>query len=249
MNKKLKLGLALFLIGVAGVLTLLTVNIPMDSVPTEILEKISPQVLKYLILINPSIFLLIAVIVGTVLYDRVGLSVPTISSVLNIEQSQIRFIEQIKYGIIYGLLSGILIIIIGVVFKSVIPQEFIDIENKMKVTTIARFGYGGLTEEILMRFGFMSFIIWIVSKIFKNLNSATYWIGIIIASLIFAIGHFPIVFNVVESPTFSLLTYVLIGNSVAGVFFGWLYWKKGLEAAFIGHIFAHIAMIIGEKIF
>ena len=56
-------------------------------------------------------------------------------------------------------------------------------------------------------------------------------------------------FNAIKNPTIELLAYVLIGNSIAGLFFGWLYWKNGLEAAFIGHIFAHVVMIIGEQVF
>jgi membrane protease YdiL (CAAX protease family) len=247
MNKKLKIGLALFFIGFAGVLTLLTVKIPLDSLPPEVLEKISPEALKYLLLVNPLILLLIAVVIGTLLYDKVGLSVPAISSILNIEQPKIKFIAQIKYGVLYGLISGLCIIVIGVVFKSAIPQELIDIESKLKVTTLARFGYGGLTEEILMRYGLMSLVVWIVYKLSKSLSNLTFWIGIVVASLLFALGHFPIVFQTIENPSISLLTYVLVGNAVAGIFFGWLYWRKGLEAAFVGHVFAHVAMIIGEK--
>ena len=102
MNKKLKLGLALFIIGLLGVLTMLTITIPLDSLPKEVLEKISPQTLKYLVLINPTIILLIAVVVGTILYDKVGLSVPTISSILKIEDPKIKFIDQIKSGILFG---------------------------------------------------------------------------------------------------------------------------------------------------
>lgn len=250
MSKKIKLGLSLFFLGLLGVLTMLTITIPLDSLPKEVLEKISPQTLKYLVLINPTILLLIAVVVGTLLYDKVGFSVPTISSILKIEQPKIIFIEQIKFGILFGLLTGILTTIIGIIFKSSIPQEFIELGNKIKITTIARFGYGGLTEELLMRFGFMTLIVWLIFKLTKNLSNSTYWIGIILASILFAVGHFPVVFNAVQNPTISLLTYVLIGNSIAGIFFGWLYWKKGLEAAFIGHIFAHVAtMIIGEQIF
>jgi membrane protease YdiL (CAAX protease family) len=45
-----------------------------------------------------------------------------------------------------------------------------------------------------------------------------------------------------------MIAYVIIGNSVGGLVFGWLYWKKGLESAFIAHIFAHVAMVIIEKI-
>ena len=249
MNKKFKLGLALFFIGLLGVLTLLSVTIPLDSLPKEVLEKISPQTLKYLVLINPTILLLIAVVVGTLLYDKVRLSVPTISSILKIEDPKIKFIDQIKSGIFFGLVTGILTTTIGLIFKSSIPQEFIEVGNKIKVTTFARFAYGGLTEELLMRFGFMTLMIWIIFKVNKKLNNVTYWTGIILASILFAVGHFPVVFNAVKNPTIELLAYVLIGNSIAGLFFGWLYWKKGLEAAFIGHIFAHVAMIIGEKVF
>lgn len=249
MNKKLKLGLTLFVLGLLGVFTMLTVTIPLDNLPNEVVEKISPQTLKYLVLINPAILLLIAVIIGTLLYDKVGFSVPTISSILKIEQPKIKFIEQIKYGIILGLISGILITLISIIFKSSLPQEFIDLGNKIKITVIARFIYGGFTEELLMRFGFMTLVVWIVSKVTNNLVNSTYWIGIILASILFGLGHFPVVFNTVPNPSITLLTYVLIGNSIAGLFFGWLYWKKGLEAAFIGHIFAHVAMIIGENIF
>ncbi|HMT71785.1 MAG TPA: CPBP family intramembrane metalloprotease [Saprospiraceae bacterium] len=249
MNKKLKLGLTLFVMGLLGVFTMLTVTIPLDNLPKEVVEKISPQTLKYLVLINPAILLLIAVIIGTLLYDKVGFSVPTISSILKIEQPKIKFIEQIKYGIILGLISGILITLISIIFRSSLPQEFIDLGNKIKITVIARFIYGGFTEELLMRFGFMTLVVWIVSKVTNNLVNSTYWIGIILASILFGLGHFPVVFNTVPNPTITLLTYVLIGNSIAGLFFGWLYWKKGLEAAFIGHIFAHVAMIIGENIF
>lgn len=249
MSKKFKLGLSLFFLGLLGVLTMLTITIPLDSLPKEVLEKISPQTLKYLVLINPTILLLIAVVVGTLLYDKVGFSVPTISSILKVDQPKIKFIEQIKFGILFGLLTGILTTVIGIIFKSSIPKEFIDLGNKIKITNIARFGYGGLTEELLMRFGFMTLVVWLIFKITKNLGNSTYWTGIILASILFAVGHFPVVFNAVQNPTISLLTYVLIGNSIAGLFFGWLYWKKGLEAAFIGHIFAHVAMMFGEQIF
>ncbi|MBC6605507.1 CPBP family intramembrane metalloprotease [Hymenobacter sp. BT188] len=249
MNKKLKLGLALFIIGLLGVFTMLTVTIPLENFPKEVLDKISPQTLKFLVLLNPTILLLIAVVVGTVLYDKVGLTVPTISSILKIEDAKKKFMSQIKFGVLFGLVAGILTTIIGLIFKSSIPQELIEVGNKIKVTTLARFAYGGLTEEILMRFGFMTLVVWIIFKLSKKLNNSTYWIGIILASVLFAIGHFPVIFNAVQNPTISLLTYILVGNSIAGLFFGWLYWKKGLEAAFIGHIFAHVAMISGEQIF
>jgi hypothetical protein len=36
----------------------------------------------------------------------------------------------------------------------------------------------------------------------------------------------------------------LVLNGVAGIAFGYLYWKDGLEAAMIGHMSAHVVMQI-----
>lgn len=59
MTVKLKLGIALFILGLFGVLTMLTVTMPLNSLPKEVLEKISPETLKYLVLINPYNFITI----------------------------------------------------------------------------------------------------------------------------------------------------------------------------------------------
>jgi len=68
----------------------------------------------------------------------------------------------------------------------------------------------------------------------------------IISSIIFALGHFPIAYQVVENPSMALLTYILIGNTIGGLIFGWLYWKKGLESAFLAHILTHVIMVMAE---
>ena len=59
----------------------------------------------------------------------------------------------------------------------------------------------------------------------------------------------PIICKPIEHGTTELLLYIILGNSVGGIIFGWIYWKKGLESAMIAHIFAHILMILGESIF
>lgn len=247
MSYKIKLGITLFLLGLLGVLTLLTISFPLDSLPKELIDKLSPQTIQLLILINPLILLSISVTVGIALFDKVKLSVPTISGFITKQKNEISFFEQLKYGVILGTIAGLFTTIIVLVFKSSIPQEFIELGNNIKITTIARFGYGGLTEEILMRFGFMTFVIWITFKLTKKLNNTTYWTGIILSTIIFSIGHFPTAYSAVGNPSVSLLAYIFIGNSVAGIFFGWLFWKKGLEAAFIGHILTHVIVLLAEN--
>jgi len=242
MNPKLKLGIVLFVLGFLGVLSILTATLPLP----EELAALPPALVNVLILINPTILLLVAVAVGTWLYDKVGFKVPVISSLLNIEPIDTKrvFVQQLKYGVSLGLLAGAAIMMIVKIYGFFIADELKTLDNQMELTLLARFMYGGITEELLLRFGVMTFLVWIIFKLTKKLNSTVYWIAIALSTLLFAVGHFPVVFGAISEPSFTLLSYILIGNSIGGLVFGWLYWKKGLEAAIIAHAFAHVAMVL-----
>jgi len=242
MNPKLKLGIVLFVLGFLGVLSILTATLPLP----EELAALPPALVNVLILINPTILLLVAVAVGTWLYDKVGFKVPVISSLLNIEPIDTKkvFVQQLKYGVSLGLLAGAAIMLVVKIYGFFIADELKILDNQMELTLLARFMYGGITEELLLRFGVMTFLVWIIFKLTKKLNSTVYWIAIALSTLLFAVGHFPVVFGAISEPSFTLLSYILIGNSIGGLVFGWLYWKKGLEAAIIAHAFAHVAMVL-----
>ncbi len=247
--KKFYLAFILFFLGLLGVLSMLTMDIPLPEEMLELLQdQFSPSQIQWLILINPTILMLIAVVVGTLLYQKVNLSVPILEKWVGIKENPIPIREILAYGTIGGLLTGIVLSSLGLIGRGLIPSEFEQLGESLQLTLAARFLYGGITEEILMRFGLMTLLVWIASKIFKGTNPSVYWIGIILAALIFAVGHFPIVFQSIDDPSSIMLAYVLIGNSVGGLVFGWLYWKKGLESAFLAHIFAHVAMVSFEKI-
>lgn len=249
MNRKFKLGITLTILGLIGIASILTMNIPLPPEVETILEgRFTPQQIKLLTLINPTIMLVIAVLIGTILYQKVGLKVPLIEKMVGIENDEPDSLNILKYGILGGVLSGILLNLVGLFFNPILPNEFLELGESLKPTLAARFLYGGLTEEILIRFGLMTLIVWIASKLFKGTKPIVFWIGIFIASLLFALGHFPIAFQAVENPSMGLLTYILIGNTIGGLIFGWLYWKKGLESAFIAHIFAHVILVIAEPI-
>ncbi len=246
-KKKWTLGLILTFLGMIGVASLLTMKIPLPSgIEADLNAKFSPGQIKLLLLLNPTIMLLVAIIVGTLLYQTVKLSVPLIEKIVGIEEKTISLSEILKYGIIGGVLSGLLLGLVGFLFNPILPTAFKELGETLQPSLAARFLYGGIAEEILMRFGFMTFIVWLCFKIFGDLKPTIYWIGIVISSILFALGHFPIAFQVVESPTTALLAYLLIGNSLGGLIFGWLYWKKGLESAFIAHIFTHVILVFAE---
>ncbi len=244
MKDKLKLNFVLFILGILGILTLLTIEFPAESFSKAALNKFSLQTLKYLTLINPIFLLLLAIFIGSKLSKPTGLTTPTISKLLKINIPTIHFNEQMKYGCILGILIGIFGMLSTFVFNSIIPLEFKQLENNLQVSILAKIGYGGITEELLTRYGFMTFAVWIVFKITNKLNHFSYWIGIIISSVLFALGHFPAVFASSSNASTILLTYVFISNFFSGITFGWLYWKKGLESSIIGHILAHLTRIL-----
>jgi hypothetical protein len=248
-SKKFYLGLGLFFLGILGILSMLTVDFPLPEEMQSILEeKFTPSQIQWMILINPTIIMLIAVMVGTLLYQKVNLSVPILEKMVGLKEDSPQTREILIYGIIGGLFTGIVLSTLGLIGRGLIPSEFEQLGESLQLTLAARFLYGGITEEILMRFGLMTLLVWIAAKIFRGIKPSIYWIGISLAALIFAMGHFPIVFQSIDNPSSIMLAYVLIGNSVGGLIFGWLYWKKGLESAFLAHIFAHVAMVSFEKI-
>ena len=132
MNNKLKLGLFLFFLGFLGVLSMLTVSIPMDSFPKDVLEQIPAENLKYLVLVNPMILLVISVVLGTVLHDKAGLQIPIIKSILRIEELNVSIKDIVKNGILLGLIAGFLIVGLRLLYEPFIPNEYAELGNKIQ---------------------------------------------------------------------------------------------------------------------
>ena len=43
-----------------------------------------------------------------------------------------------------------------------------------------------------------------------------------------------------------MIFYIIAANMSAGMIFGWIYWKRGLEAAMISHVLAHVFLLFAE---
>lgn len=108
--------------------------------------------------------------------------------------------------------------------------------------------YGGIAEEVLLRLFTLSLIVFILYKIFArkkdktNIPNSIYLISIFIAAILFALGHLPITISTFNIVDMAVILRMLILNGIPGIFFGYLYWKNGLEYAIISHMFIHIFM-------
>ena len=102
--------------------------------------------------------------------------------------------------------------------------------------------YGGIAEELQLRLFLMTLLLWIVARIGKRTpRPGTYWGAIVAAALLFGAGHLQAAAQVWGLDAVVVVRTVLL-NAVAGLAFGWLYWKRGLEMAMLSHFSADIVL-------
>lgn len=241
MLKNTKLGVLLFIVGFTGILTLLTVDVPISSHANTINTLTQ---FKLLLLVNPTIMLILFIVIGISLYDKMGFKLPVFEKIAFGRKVNIAYSSIFKVGVIGGVVSGSLLILISFLFRDYIPEEL----EQFDPNIFSRLTYGAFTEEIMLRFGLMTLIVWLIHFLFSKNNSLIYWAGIIISSLLFGLGHLPIVSNLTSEPSKELVFYIIFGNSVGGIVFGWLFWKKGLEAAIVAHFFAHLVLMLSDTL-
>ncbi len=197
--------------------------------------------------IQSLIISVIAIFAGLYFAKKVGLGLPIIEGLLEGKTVKDYLISILPLTIGLGIVAGFLIIGLDYLFSfagAVINVTSSQLTPPAWQGLLASF-YGGINEEILLRLFFMSFLVWIFFKIKKTADGkptkAGFWLAIILASIIFGIGHLPTLAAITDlTPILIVRTIVL--NSIGGIIFGWLYWKKGLESAMIAHFSADIVL-------
>jgi hypothetical protein len=108
--------------------------------------------------------------------------------------------------------------------------------------------YGGIVEESLLRLFLMTLLVWSIVKLRQRpAGKAVYWSAILIAAVLFGIGHLPAAAQVWPlTPLVASRTIVL--NAIAGIAFGWLYWKRGLEVAMCAHLSADLLLHVAAPL-
>ncbi len=103
--------------------------------------------------------------------------------------------------------------------------------------------YGGIVEELLLRLGLMTLLVWLITKLpGGGLNQDwPVWIGIIGAALLFGLGHLPATAAVIPLTLIVVLRALLL-NGIPGVILGWLYARHGLLAAIVAHFCADLVL-------
>jgi hypothetical protein len=106
--------------------------------------------------------------------------------------------------------------------------------------------YGGVGEEVQLRLFFMTALAWGLAKVRLGSGGRTApWVFVValtLAAIAFGAGHLPFAAHVFGSLSTVVVVHTVLLNAVAGIAFGVLYWRWGLEHAMVAHFCADIAI-------
>lgn len=236
---KKRMAIIMWLFGMIGVFSLFPFIYHMH------LNRVSSHSVMSLLIIQTiqsGLILALAVWGGVALSTKVNLQSPCFEALAN----RCSIIDKLRPQLFPGMVSGTGVGIFLIATSFFRPHELMvnlpDFAGVYRV--LSEVFYGGITEEILLRWGFMTFILWVLWRfIQRNQNPPSkilVWSAIIASSLLFALGHLPAAHAMVGHLSLNLICYVIIGNTLAGVVFGFLYQRYGLESAMIAHALAHL---------
>ncbi|TZG35018.1 MULTISPECIES: CPBP family intramembrane glutamic endopeptidase [Agrobacterium] len=227
----------LLVIGLTGVASLLLATLE-QLVPGQQLSF----GMRLLILIQPAILTIAAVAAGQSVAPRLRLGAPLIDSWLKGYSTLAVLRRQAPPALVAGIAIGLMMI----TYSSAILPLVTDAATMAKMTAFnvplaTRILYGGITEELLTRWGLMSFFAWALWRMTgrAQIRPVIFWAAILMTAALFAAGHLPFLFAIVGRPQAALILTVLLANFIPGLLFGWLFWRRGLEAAMLSHALAH----------
>ena len=236
-NKDLKLSLIFTIVGtIAGALiSYYQVSTATGEFMDQLLAQLgSIEALIFITAIESAIFTFISTFFGLKLARKVNLQL----------YAKLDRKSMILVGLI-GLFTSIVITFSDkYIFASYLPETTEGYQFSF-LYFVSSLMYGGIIEELMLRLFLMSLLIWIGWKLFaksKDSGAIPSWIylgGIVVAAILFGLGHLPATAQAVELTT-PIVIRAIVLNGVGGIGFGYLYWKFGLSHAMYAHMLTHI---------
>lgn len=107
--------------------------------------------------------------------------------------------------------------------------------------------YGGIGQEMLLRWGIMTAIVYVLSSKGERLNEWSYIIGFVFTAILFAFAQYNSVAGFVDLSAIVLLR-ILVLSGLGGILYGWLYSSFHLEAAMLSHMLANALIVFGNSV-
>lgn len=111
--------------------------------------------------------------------------------------------------------------------------------------TLSRIFYTGLGQELLLRWGVMTSVVYVLSAKGRNINHWHYIIGFVFTALLYAFAQYGPTMGYIDF-NFIILLRILLLSGLPGILYGWLYSTFHFEAAAISHMLANALIVLGN---
>jgi hypothetical protein len=251
---------AMFALGLTGVVAVgLAVAGVVPGVPGLGVAPSSGVVLAAVL--NSALLVAIAAAVGTALAPRLGLRSHLLDRVADGDPVRAPLRAELPLATGVGAAAFLATVVLDVALAPFLADALAGVTAE--APTIAglvgslpvRLLYGGVTEELLLRWGFMTLVAWSLWHVARRVaggstvgpSAAVMWSAIVLSALAFGAGHLPAAATLAPLTPAYAARIVLI-NAVVGVAFGWLFWRKSLEAAMIAHGTFHVVLVCASAV-
>ena len=247
--------------GLIGVLALAS-----QPVPPGLLAKapelagLSPLTLRAALLANPMLLLTSMALLGALCAHRVGLgswlagTPPRDAPGLGV--------RGLADAVGAGFLVAALLVAADLLWAPWLGEPWATLQRQAgqaTVTSTLALGvlYGGLAEEVMMRWGLMRAVLFALTRVAgrvarkrqpdadERAPRALAWVAIVVAAAAFAAGHLPALAQSIEL-TPAIVARTLALNVGAGLVYGWLFWRRGLEASMASHASTHLGFALAR---
>jgi membrane protease YdiL (CAAX protease family) len=222
--------------------------VDLSQIPIPLPALIAIQTVQGAILLAVMIFL------GLWLAGRVGLAAPILEAATRGEPVADRLRAILPISLLLGILATLVMLALEFFyFQPAMMNQLGETAEALNLQTgqpaawkgfLASF-YGGIAEEVQLRLFVMTLLVWLGRFLSRTSEgrptNGVFWTANILAAILFGLGHLPTVAMLLPL-TPIVLARTIVLNGIGGIAFGWLYWKRGLEAAIIAHFAADIVL-------
>lgn len=248
---RMKLVVLLAVMSTIGIIAIIPYELTFmqgQPLPEGVPEGLSPTAVIAINSTVQALYIFVLILFGLRMQARTGLRVPLLEGIVyNVDRPQF---SKRWFGISVGVaaLGSVLVIVLDLFLFHPLIDVPLGESGPAPVWwqgLLASF-YGGITEEVMLRLFGMTLIVWILAKVTKRrgaeVPASFYYVAIVLTALLFGLGHLPATAQIFGGLSGVLVVRAIVLNGILGLWFGYLYWKRGLEYAIMAHFAADIVL-------
>ena len=174
----------------------------------------------------------VAAYAGVRFAPRAGLDAPWLRATAERRERPAGFGSMAIEAAAIGSVTAIAVTAVALMLRSSVPPELWKPPPGGFWTRASSAFYGGIAEETIVRWGLLSTLVVLLQRAGAR---QPFWPANVLLALIFGALHLPAVAFMRIPLTAGVIAHVLLGNGIAGVIFGWMFRRRGLEGAMVSH--------------